>query len=56
MADATPSGAPSSNRTVMLILSYLGLLALVPLLVEKDDQEVQRGPCPIPSLMGTVCI
>ncbi len=25
----------------MLILSYLGILALVPLLVEKDDSEVQ---------------
>ncbi len=25
----------------MLILSYLGILALVPLLVEKDDPEVQ---------------
>jgi uncharacterized membrane protein len=42
MADATPtSGAPSSNRTVMIILSYLWLLALIPLLVEKDDREVQ---------------
>ncbi len=42
MADATPtSGAPSSNRTVMIILSYLWLLALVPLLVEKEDKEVQ---------------
>ena len=25
----------------MLVLSYLGLLALIPLLVEKDDAEVQ---------------
>ncbi len=25
----------------MLILSYLGILALIPLLVEKDDPEVQ---------------
>ena len=25
----------------MLILSYFGLLALIPLLVEKDDAEVQ---------------
>lgn len=41
MADATSSGAPSSNRTVMIILSYLWLLALIPLLVEKDDKEVQ---------------
>lgn len=47
MADATPppplptAGAPSSNRGVMIVLSYLWLLALVPLLVEKEDKEVQ---------------
>jgi uncharacterized membrane protein len=40
MADAS-SGAPSSNRNVMIVLSYLWLLALVPLLTEKDDKEVQ---------------
>ena len=40
MADASP-GAPSSNRNVMIVLSYLWLLALVPLLTEKDDKEVQ---------------
>ena len=31
----------SENRTVMIVLSYLWLLALIPLLVEKDDREVQ---------------
>ena len=42
MADATTgSGAPSSNRNIMILLSYLWLLALVPLLTEKDDKEVQ---------------
>ena len=48
MADATTpppiptgSGAQSSKRGVMIVLSYLWLLALVPLLVEKDDKEVQ---------------
>ena len=42
MTDATPgSGAPSSNRNVMILLSYLWLLALIPLVVEKDDREVQ---------------
>ena len=42
MADGIPtSGAPSSNRNVMIVLSYLWLLALVPLVVEKEDQEVQ---------------
>lgn len=47
MADGTTppplptGGAQSSNRGVMIVLSYLWLLALVPLLVEKDDKEVQ---------------
>jgi len=42
MADATPgSTAPSSNRNVMILLSYLWLLALIPLVVEKQDREVQ---------------
>jgi uncharacterized membrane protein len=37
-----PGGtAPSSDRTIMLVLSYLGILALIPLLVKKDDKEVQ---------------
>jgi uncharacterized membrane protein len=38
---APPPAAGSSNKTLMLVLAYLGLLALVPLLVEKDDPEVQ---------------
>jgi uncharacterized membrane protein len=37
MADV--DGSP--NRGVMIVLAYLSLLALVPLLVEKDDPEVQ---------------
>lgn len=42
MTDATPgSSAPSSNRNVMILLSYLWLLALIPLVVEKEDREVQ---------------
>jgi len=50
MADAMPpppppppsgSSVPSSNRNVMILLSYLWLLALIPLVVEKDDKEVQ---------------
>jgi uncharacterized membrane protein len=36
-----PAGSASSNRTLMVILSYLWILFLVPLLVEKDDAEVQ---------------
>ena len=31
----------SENRNVMIVLSYLWLLALIPLLVEKQDREVQ---------------
>lgn len=31
----------SDNRNLMIVLSYLWLLALIPLLVEKDDREVQ---------------
>jgi len=33
--------APSSDRTLMLVLSYLGILSLIPLLTKKDDKEVQ---------------
>jgi uncharacterized membrane protein len=36
-----PSGNVSPNRTIMVILSYLGILAIIPLLVEQDDAEVQ---------------
>jgi uncharacterized membrane protein len=38
---APPAGNPQSNRTIMLVLSYLGLLALIPFLMEKNDPEVQ---------------
>ena len=34
-------GGVSPNRQIMIVLSYLWLLTLVPLLVEKDDREVQ---------------
>ena len=35
-----PTGAKQQNA-VMIVLAYLWILALVPLLVEKDDREVQ---------------
>src|SRR5712692_10165895 len=38
---APPAGEPSPNRGAMIVLAYLWFLALVPLLVEKDDREVQ---------------
>lgn len=37
----TAGGVVSDNRNLFIVLSYLGLLALIPLLVEKDDPEVQ---------------
>jgi uncharacterized membrane protein len=36
-----PPSAESPNRKIMLVLSYFGILALIPLLVEKEDREVQ---------------
>lgn len=38
-----PVDAPPAvtRNTGMLVLAYLGLLALVPLIVEKNDREVQ---------------
>jgi uncharacterized membrane protein len=38
-----PGSVPpsSSDRTIFLILSYVGILSLVPLLAKKDDPEVQ---------------
>ena len=34
-------GQVSDNRGLWVVLSYLGLLALIPFLVEKEDAEVQ---------------
>jgi uncharacterized membrane protein len=36
-----PEPTVSPNRGVMIVLSYLWVLALIPLLLEKDDAEVQ---------------
>jgi len=38
---ATADASESTNRGLMIILSYLWILALIPLLVDKDDKEVQ---------------
>ncbi|MEE8137817.1 MAG: hypothetical protein V3T81_02945 [Thermoanaerobaculia bacterium] len=38
---STPEAGDSGNRNVMIVLAYLGPLALIPLLVEKEDAEVQ---------------
>lgn len=36
-----PGGAVSPNRTMMLVLAYLPPLSVIPLVVEKNDPEVQ---------------
>ena len=41
MPDPVPNDAVSPNRGVMIVLAYLWLLALVPLLFEKTDRQVQ---------------
>jgi len=38
---STADASESTNRGLMIILSYLWILALIPLLVDKDDKEVQ---------------
>ena len=38
--DAPPPPA-GDDRTVMLVLSYLGLLGLIPLFAKKEDREIQ---------------
>ncbi len=36
-----PGGtSPSTDRTLMVVLSYLGLLALIPYLTKKEDPEI----------------
>ena len=36
-----PGGPASSDRTLMLVLSYLGILALIPLLTKNEDRDIQ---------------
>jgi uncharacterized membrane protein len=36
-----PTGTVSPNRGLMLVLSYLGILSIIPYVVEKNDPEVQ---------------
>ncbi|HUP59272.1 MAG TPA: hypothetical protein VNA69_02505 [Thermoanaerobaculia bacterium] len=37
---STGGAAPGSDRTLMVVLSYLWILFLVPLLTKKDDADV----------------
>jgi uncharacterized membrane protein len=43
MGPSGPAGPStvSPNRSIMIVLAYLGPLALIPLIMEKDDKEVQ---------------
>jgi uncharacterized membrane protein len=38
---ADEGGTVSPNRNLMIVLSYIWILFLIPLLVEKEDKEVQ---------------
>ncbi|HXT20135.1 MAG TPA: DUF4870 domain-containing protein [Thermoanaerobaculia bacterium] len=38
---APPGASPDSNRTLLLVAAYLWIFAVIPLLVEKEDKEVQ---------------
>ena len=38
---SAPPAPPSSDRNIMLFLSYFGIFALIPLLTKKDDSEIQ---------------
>ncbi len=40
-APPPPAGQDSSNRTVMIILAYLGPLALIPFFLEQRDKEIR---------------
>ena len=56
-AGGSSSGGASSNRGLMIALSYLWLLALIPLLVEKDDGEVQwHAKHGLTLLVAEVCL
>ncbi len=37
----TPVASESPNRGLMIVLSYLWILAVIPLVIEKNDREVQ---------------
>jgi len=41
MTDTPDATERSPNRGVMIVLAYLWILAVIPLLVEKNDREVQ---------------
>jgi uncharacterized membrane protein len=36
-----PGGGASSDRGVMIFLSYFGIFALIPLLMKKEDPDIQ---------------
>src|SRR6476469_1007335 len=38
---STSGPAPGSDKTIFVVLSYLGLLCLIPFFAKKDDPDVQ---------------
>jgi uncharacterized membrane protein len=48
--------APGSDRTIWLIISYLGILSLIPFFAKKDDAEVQWHAKNGVVLFGAECI
>ena len=40
-APPPPAPASQSGNALMIVLAYLGIFAVIPLVVEKDDAEVQ---------------
>lgn len=48
-----PESTVSPNRSLMIVLAYLWVLALIPLLAEKQDHEVQWHAKHGLVLMGT---
>jgi uncharacterized membrane protein len=41
LPDPPPPPLPQSTDNLMLVLSYLGALALIPLLLERENREIQ---------------
>ena len=53
---APPAGPPGGDKSLMLILSYLGPLAIVPLLVEKDEEVQWHSKNGIVLFLGLIAV
>ena len=58
MSQMPPSSAPASggDRTLMLVLAYLGILGLIPLIVRGQDREIRWHSINGLALFGAYCI